>query len=91
MKTKDKIMNEIRDIELKRLVQAALEPMCDHDFEVKVSSPAESVVLVTAVVDPEDAGKCFGKGAFYMKSTRELLWLIAAKHGCTVEYLIIRR
>lgn len=72
-------------------LQFLISKIVDHPEEVSIEETAgeeESRMTLTVHVHPEDMGKIIGKSGRIIKALRDLIKLIATKHGVYVDVVL---
>jgi uncharacterized protein len=74
---------------MKDTLEFLLKEIVDHPDEIKiVESIEEGKTILTIQANQEDIGKIVGKQGRIIKSIRNLIKLIAAKHNAYVDIII---
>ncbi|MBI5619744.1 KH domain-containing protein [Candidatus Gottesmanbacteria bacterium] len=75
---------------MKDTLQFLITKIVDHpeDVSIEETEGEESRVTLTIHVHPDDMGKVIGKSGRIIKALRDLIKLIATKHGIYVDVTI---
>lgn len=75
---------------MKDTLQFLITKIVDHPENVSIEETEgeESRVMLTVHVHPDDMGKVIGKSGRIIKALRDLIKLIATKHGIYVDVVL---